>query len=524
MKWSTSAGAKPEKSFAASNYKVTAKVSVYPIIKNYTITWDASEGTIDGKTSYEQSNLYYGERLYSYGFPVRSGYIFVGWSTTTSKKNLVDFNNTYVTKDATYHAIWEKNAYEITIKSGGGAFSYVGGGAALSSDRTTITAYLEKGKPLSSLPSFSGTKDGNSLEALAASENGAAIADPGRYYPAGDMTLYAVPATVTVTYNAKGGTRYEGSNETTWTKKYAKGESLIYYSAYRKGYVLKGWYTKAKGGEEVTAVTNDMTVYAQWTKGCTVTFDANGGRYSTYSYITKRAVTVAKNTVLDDYYSYASYYQPYSTDNNKGFAGWSKSKEGEAIDISKLKITKNTTLYAVWKKGDDLADGRIELADGHYSYTGKAVKPKFTVYDRNGNKLKSSQYTATWYNNVLPTSGYAYLKVTGKGKYAGSQTAYFKINYEKTSNVKSVTGSKKNLKVKYTKAAGATVYSVYAVNKSTGKVYSTTSRTLSASIKNLASGTYNVYVLPGMEVKEGTDKILYTFITDKAGKVKSKKV
>lgn len=40
-------------------------------------------------------------------------------------------------------------------------------------------------------------------------------------------------------------------------------------TAGRKGYVLKGWYTKKTGGTKVTTSTvinKDQTLYAQWTK------------------------------------------------------------------------------------------------------------------------------------------------------------------------------------------------------------------------------------------------------------------
>lgn len=40
-------------------------------------------------------------------------------------------------------------------------------------------------------------------------------------------------------------------------------------TAARKGYVLKGWYTKKSGGTKVTTATvikKNQTLYAQWSK------------------------------------------------------------------------------------------------------------------------------------------------------------------------------------------------------------------------------------------------------------------
>lgn len=80
-------------------------------------------------------------------------------------------------------------------------------------------------------------------------------------------------------------------------------------------------YTNKSGGKKVTYVTDNVTVYAQWTKGYTITLNANGGRFSNDLYITQKTITVPKKAVLGEYYPYTSDYQPLSTSNSKGFVG-----------------------------------------------------------------------------------------------------------------------------------------------------------------------------------------------------------
>ncbi|MBR1629391.1 MAG: hypothetical protein IJ679_09040, partial [Lachnospiraceae bacterium] len=175
-------------------------------------------------------------------------------------------------------------------------------------------------------------------------------------------------------------------------------------------------------------------------------------------------------------------------------AGWSTTKNGKIINLNTYKVTKDVILYAVWEKGDDIADGRLEVSKKRYVYEGKAIKPTVTVYDRNGKKVSSSQYTVRFEGNDTP--GSASILVRGKGKKGGTLRASFYIHYEEQSNVKSAKVSGKNLKVTCSKAKWAGSYWIYAVNKNTGKYFLDISKTTSGTIKNLTKGTYNVYVLP----------------------------
>ena len=72
----------------------------------------------------------------------------------------------------------------------------------------------------------------------------------------------------------------------------------------------------------------------------------------------------------------------------------------------------------------------------NYTYTGKEVKPKFTLKQRSTGKVlkKNVDYTVKYYNNILPGEGVAV--VTGKKNYfITSQNVYYKIVPEKTKKI-----------------------------------------------------------------------------------------
>ena len=72
----------------------------------------------------------------------------------------------------------------------------------------------------------------------------------------------AIPATYTVTFDSQGGSAVSDQTVT-------EGQTITEPAApTRDGYTFKGWFTEASGGSQwnfSTAVTENMTLYAQWT-------------------------------------------------------------------------------------------------------------------------------------------------------------------------------------------------------------------------------------------------------------------
>jgi uncharacterized repeat protein (TIGR02543 family) len=111
----------------------------------------------------------------------------------------------------------------------------------------------------------------------------------------------------------------------------------------KAGYAFVGWYTKAEGGNHLTAnsivtTLNMRTFYAHWTTEQTVTFDAQGGTCDP-------ATMVA--TVGEAYGAL-----PVPEKEGQKFLGWyTKAEGGSKVSAASVvtAVTKRT-LYAHWKE------------------------------------------------------------------------------------------------------------------------------------------------------------------------------
>lgn len=111
----------------------------------------------------------------------------------------------------------------------------------------------------------------------------------------------------------------------------------------RTGYIFKGWYTEAAGGELITentiyTIADNSTIYAQWTLNVyTITFDANGGRTD----IAEKEVTYSE--------SYGELPVPVLPEAE--FLGWYTEAEGGTLVTAEtiVEIPEDQTLYAHWE-------------------------------------------------------------------------------------------------------------------------------------------------------------------------------
>lgn len=152
--------------------------------------------------------------------------------------------------------------------------------------------------------------------------------------------------TYTVTYNGNNGT-WDGSQTKEITV--AEGSTLIEPDAPTLAdHVCTSWNTQAdgKGTRWVfgqTQITQNITLYAQWEEGYTVTFNSNGG-----SDVEPRVV-VKGDTV----------YLPEPIRDGYDFAGWytQVNGQGDKWESEKTQVTEDITLYAKW----DVAQYTITL-------------------------------------------------------------------------------------------------------------------------------------------------------------------
>ena len=162
----------------------------------------------------------------------------------------------------------------------------------------------------------------------------------------------------TVSYDANGGT---GSMKAVTVK---ENETItIAENAFtRSMFKFIGWNTKADGTGTSYAdkasikVTQSITLYAQWEKYYTITFDANGGTGS----MSEMTCVYGQNiTLTENKFTRAGYY----------FRVWNTKSDGTGTSYNNkasITPTQSITLYAQWKVSTGIADGHewVDLGFG----------------------------------------------------------------------------------------------------------------------------------------------------------------
>lgn len=269
--------------------------------------------------------------------PIRTGYTFNSWTANPSTVTITAYSfgagAMYSSRGKpgcsfTATANWTANSYTITYN--------VNGGNALSTTTKSVTYDSTYGTLASP------TRTGYTFDGwYTAASGGTKITSSTKVSITANQTLYAhwTANTYTVTLNVNGGS---GISPTT--------KSVTYNSTYgdfpvtaRIGYTLKGWFTAASGGTQITSTSTvttagNHTLYAQWTPNTfTITYDANGGNTPTP---TTTSVT------------YNSTYGTLATCTRTGytFKGWFTAASGgtQITSSSTVTITRAQTLYAQW--------------------------------------------------------------------------------------------------------------------------------------------------------------------------------
>ena len=162
----------------------------------------------------------------------------------------------------------------------------------------------------------------------------------------GSHSLAAVVWEHTVSYNANGGSGAPGSQ----TKVYGTVLTLSSTKPTRSGYSFTGWNTKSDGtGTEYSASGDygadvDVTLYAQWNKTITLTYNANGGSGAPSS----ESGTIHNSTT--SYSFIVSSTKPTRT--GYLFLGWGTQATATTATYTggqTLDLSNSTTLYAIWE-------------------------------------------------------------------------------------------------------------------------------------------------------------------------------
>ena len=211
----------------------------------------------------------------------------------------------------------------------------------------------------------------------------------------------SAPLTYTVTFDANGGKFANGNTTSSGSR--AAGGPVGAFSAIpiRFGYTFLGWSTTPTGGTAFSAHTimnSDLTYYAQWTDVAvqyTVTFDANGGVFST-------GKTTSSGTRAPG--SPVGVFNAIPTRPGYVFKGWFTALTGGAAFNPNTIMDSFKTYYAQWnqifKVTFDANGGKF--ANGKTSSSGSRVAGK-PVGAFNGKPFKAGSAFAGWF--TAPSGG-----------------------------------------------------------------------------------------------------------------------
>ena len=232
--------------------------TVYYYENTYVIAYNANGGS--GAPA-NQTKAHFTPLKLSTKQPKRTGYTFLGWSTSsTATTAMYSPGDTYTNNGrVTLYAVWSAKTYSVNYNANGGS------GAPVSQTKYHGLKLM--------IPSIEPTRSGYTFLGWDTSPTAtSATYQPGDwYYTNANRTFYAVwkknaPATYTVSYDANGGSGAPGSQ----TKTENVTLTLSPVSPRRTGYTFKGWATNKfmpgaqyQPGGRYTANAS-VTLYALW--------------------------------------------------------------------------------------------------------------------------------------------------------------------------------------------------------------------------------------------------------------------
>ena len=468
--WSTSKTATSPTYYAGGSYTANASATLYAVWEQnapttYTVSYNANGGSGAPSSQTKTHNV---TLTLSSTKPTRSGYTFLGWSTSSTATSPTYYASGSYTANAsvTLYAVWSKNppaTYTVSFNANGGS------GAPSSVTKTDgVTLYLPTTEPYRSNYEFLGWSTSST-------------ATSPTYYAGGSFsrnantTLYAVweysPETYTVRYNANGGTGAPSSQ----TKTYGVNLTLSSTIPTRSGYNFLGWSTSStatsatySAGGSYTA-NSGATLYAVWEKAnyefsisnLTVS-DSEPYRYGTITVKVRTDSWDQKNPYSDipvqlyydgqlmstQYVDFAAYgianltftlyvgdtpgnrsiearinWPNRSNETNTGNNSVSTSINVRDFDyeMSIEDVTVSDSYFA----GETVISSFTVRNDSDHDITpDKANKAKFTAYYYNGSQ-KVVIATDTWNNVVIPSgkANLVYFKWSVPSNLAG-KTVY----------------------------------------------------------------------------------------------------
>ena len=150
-------------------------------------------------------------------------------------------------------------------------------------------------------------------------------------------------------------------------------------SSTRYGYTFNGWYTSASGGTLLTtstAIKDDVTYYAHWSKIVPRVTFSNGGPYISFT-----SATVDYGGTLSAF--------PSVKLRGYTFSGWYTARSGGTKFTTSTPIKNNLTLYARWNK---VTVSRPNIRSA-YSKSRRLYVSAYSISGAGGYQLQYSKYS-----------------------------------------------------------------------------------------------------------------------------------
>ena len=395
-----------------------ATINLYAVWKanTYSVKYNANGGS--GSMSNSSHTYSVSKNLTTNAF-TKTGYIFLGWSTSSSATTATytdgqSVTNLTSTNGATVnlYAVWKADDTALSVNSSNNATISTGGEIkyytftpsesgtyviySTGSDDTKVYLYDSSGSEITnnddggdntnfrlSYSLTAGTKYRFGVKYYNSSKTGTILFKFGKVY--------------TITYNANGGSSVPSSQ----TKDYGTALTLSSITPTRVGYTFLGWSTSSTATSATyqpsgSFTTNaNTTLYAVWKANTyTVQYNANGGSgtMSNSSHTYDVSKTLTSNAFTRSGYT---------------FLGWSTSSTATTVTYTNGQLVKNltstngatVTLYAVW---DGSSNPTCAIAS--YSNGASSGSICFKVTDDNG---VAGYYWGTdslYYNNTFTES------------------------------------------------------------------------------------------------------------------------
>lgn len=364
----------------------------YTTENTYTIKFNANggSGSMSNMTSCYYDNSY---TLTANAF-TKTGYTFLGWSTSSTATSATYANKASVSKlsstngaTVNLYAVWKANSYNMVYYPNGG------NGSSITDTYTYGHAYSIRKADTYTRSGY--TFNGWNTNAAGSGSNYTAGAS-GTWSATSNISLYAKwkANSYTITLQPNGGECSKGSVSVTYDAN--TNSSLASCLPTRTGYKFMGWYTALEGGTKVYAAdgtcANDgtyfsnslwkkagnVTLYAQWERiPYTITYNSNGG--------------TTTSTEVTSYYDEAIDLSLSAEKEGYKFIGWNTDKNATS-GLQSIKMpASNVTLYAIYS---------ISVSDvsnhNYPEYSQEKADEVYLVVWETGNTANYRKYSLTY--------------------------------------------------------------------------------------------------------------------------------